>query len=214
LYACTAVFLTNRHIEVSIKWSYNLSKPDTMASTLQQFLPRSIRPSTLLCGMHTTRNGNTNTNTNTPTDNQYGTDDIVEPVSPRPRRKSGTSRLRRFSRRVSSIQEKHQKKKTRKGSLTATSLAQVSSSFLILDEETFPVFVVPTQKEPTPLVLQWMEDECPHDLVPKILAFCGPQTTAALSKCGSRFWYQLIGKDETWKVLCEELYKVGTMNYE
>lgn len=56
-------------------------------------------------------------------------------------------------------------------------------------------------------LLQWMERECPQDVVPKILAFCGPQTTAALFQC-NRFWHQLISSERTWRVLCEELYKV------
>jgi hypothetical protein len=56
-------------------------------------------------------------------------------------------------------------------------------------------------------VLQRIETNLPHDVIPKILAFCGPQTTAKLQRC-SRFWYATISSDQTWRVLCEELYKV------
>lgn len=55
-------------------------------------------------------------------------------------------------------------------------------------------------------VLKWMERDCPQDVIPKILAFCGPQTTSTLYQC-NRFWHGLIASDNTWRVLCEELYK-------
>lgn len=57
-------------------------------------------------------------------------------------------------------------------------------------------------------VLSWLERDCPGDLVPRILAFAGPQTTAALSRT-CRFWKEVIDMESTWRTLCEELYKVS-----
>jgi hypothetical protein len=56
-------------------------------------------------------------------------------------------------------------------------------------------------------VLFWMQHGCPQDVVPKILAYCGPKATATLYQC-SRFWRDLISEEDTWRIFCEELYKV------
>jgi hypothetical protein len=63
----------------------------------------------------------------------------------------------------------------------------------------------------TPNVMQFLTDVCPEDVLPKILAFAGPQKTAALSKI-NRVWRDVIADDWTWRVLCEELYKVCIRN--
>jgi hypothetical protein len=63
----------------------------------------------------------------------------------------------------------------------------------------------------TPNVLEFLTHVCPEDLIPNILAFAGPQKTAALSKV-NRVWRDMIAKDRTWRVLCEELYKVCFLN--
>jgi hypothetical protein len=65
------------------------------------------------------------------------------------------------------------------------------------------------QRQPKlqPNVLTFLTDLCPEDILPKILAFAGPQKTAALSKV-SRVWRDVINEDQTWRVLCEDLYKV------
>ena len=55
--------------------------------------------------------------------------------------------------------------------------------------------------------LAWLEQDCPCDLVPKILAYCGPQQVAALSKT-SKHWNNVAHQEKTWRILCEELYKV------
>jgi len=57
-----------------------------------------------------------------------------------------------------------------------------------------------------PNVMQWMQKDCPKDLVPLILAFAGPQKVAAIGKT-NRFWYQVMDQEETWSRLCECLYK-------
>ena len=55
--------------------------------------------------------------------------------------------------------------------------------------------------------LAWLEKECPGDIVPKVLAFCGPQQVAALSKT-NKHWNTIVRQERTWRVMCEELYKV------
>jgi F-box domain len=55
--------------------------------------------------------------------------------------------------------------------------------------------------------LQWLEEDCPSDIVPKILAYCGPQQVAALSKTNKN-WNAIVHQEKTWRVMCEELYKV------
>ena len=58
-------------------------------------------------------------------------------------------------------------------------------------------------------VMQWLEVCCPNDVVPKVLAFCGPQMVAALMGT-NRYWFQLIAQnDSTWRTLCEGMYKVS-----
>ena len=56
-------------------------------------------------------------------------------------------------------------------------------------------------------LMQWLETKCPGDCLPKVLAFCGPQQTAALSRT-NKHWNEVIRAESTWRVLCEELYKV------
>jgi hypothetical protein len=59
----------------------------------------------------------------------------------------------------------------------------------------------------TPNVMEFLIDVCPEDVLPKILAFAGPQKTATLSKV-NRVWRDVITEEWTWRVLCEDLYKV------
>jgi len=54
--------------------------------------------------------------------------------------------------------------------------------------------------------LVWMQSYCPNDILPKILAYAGPQMFAALNQT-SRFWHNLMQEESTWRVLCEDLYK-------
>ena len=60
-------------------------------------------------------------------------------------------------------------------------------------------------------VVQWLEACCPNDVVPKVLAFCGPQMVNTLMGT-NRYWYQLIAQtDSTWRSLCEGMYKVSPL---
>jgi hypothetical protein len=56
-------------------------------------------------------------------------------------------------------------------------------------------------------LMHFLIDVCPEDCLPKILAFCGPQRTAALARV-NRVWRDVISEEWTWRVLCEDLYKV------
>jgi hypothetical protein len=62
-------------------------------------------------------------------------------------------------------------------------------------------------------VMQWMEKLCPEDLLPKILSFAGPQSIACVSKV-NKHWDFIISKEATWRVVCEELYKVHSNNLD
>jgi len=60
-------------------------------------------------------------------------------------------------------------------------------------------------------LMSWLQTDCPPELLPRVLVFAGPQTTAALSMT-CRFWKQIIDQESTWKTLCEELYKVSQLH--
>ena len=70
-----------------------------------------------------------------------------------------------------------------------------------------PLAADTAQQHQTTSIVQWLETDCPQDVVPKILAFCGPQKTAALGRT-NRHWRNVMQQEGTWRVLCEELYKV------
>lgn len=182
-----------------------------MASTLQQLLPllpRSIRPMTVL-----ESNGDSN-------------DADPTPQSPRPKKKK-ESRMRRLSRRGSSAQRVVQdqdnnnnkkKKKSRLSSLTCSfgghhHHSHDNDNDALVERPPLLQIVVPITALPaaSPL-LHWLQhsNNCNSgallDLVPKILAFCGPKTTLALHQ-SNRFWHAMTTSEAFWKVQCEELYK-------
>lgn len=73
--------------------------------------------------------------------------------------------------------------------------------------------LVPTFSErPNNSVLQWLQTECPQDLVRKVIALAGPQTAASLAKT-NQYWKAVMDEEETWRALCEELYKVSHSYY-
>jgi len=55
-------------------------------------------------------------------------------------------------------------------------------------------------------VMHWMQNECPKDVVPLVLAFAGPQSIATIGKI-NRYWHQVIEQEATWRQLCESMYK-------
>ena len=184
-----------------------------MTSTLRdQLLPRSIRPSTFL---------------STVADEASRPLDSQSPYSPRPNRNKkhrDIFSLRRcLSRKASSttpqVQQEKKKKKSRKSSITGPTMiaAQNTAAAFALLEQAPPILRRRSSKPsstrlkaPPPNcnpLMQWLKSTCPRDVVPKIMAFCGPQTTATLGQC-NLFWRDLVASEETWRVLCEELYKV------
>lgn len=56
-------------------------------------------------------------------------------------------------------------------------------------------------------LMQWLQSDCPQDVLPRILAFAGPQKVATMSRT-NRFWHDLVSQESTWQTLCTELYKV------
>lgn len=54
--------------------------------------------------------------------------------------------------------------------------------------------------------MHWLQSDCPHDLIPRVIAYAGPQTAAALSQT-SKYWKEVMEQESTWRSLCEELYK-------
>jgi cytoskeletal protein RodZ len=60
----------------------------------------------------------------------------------------------------------------------------------------------------TPLnIMHLMQNDCPNDVLPLILAYIGPHKTAVIGRT-NRFWRQITAQESTWRRLCEELYKV------
>ena len=55
--------------------------------------------------------------------------------------------------------------------------------------------------------LVFLQEQCPEDVLPLILAFAGPQKAAALYRT-NRHWKNILEEEATWKVMCKELYKV------
>ena len=53
----------------------------------------------------------------------------------------------------------------------------------------------------------WMQQDCPTDILPKIMAYAGPQVASTLNKM-NRFWNATFQDESMWRIMCEELYKV------
>ena len=79
------------------------------------------------------------------------------------------------------------------------------NTFPVTEETSATKLILPQKELTSPL--EWLERACPSDIVPKVLAFCGPQKVAALSKT-SKHWNTVVHQENTWRVMCEELYKV------
>lgn len=56
------------------------------------------------------------------------------------------------------------------------------------------------------LLMEWLQSDCPQDVILKILAFTGPKMVTKLSQT-NRFWNTIIAQEKTWRTLSEELYK-------
>lgn len=56
-------------------------------------------------------------------------------------------------------------------------------------------------------IVHWLSNGCPEDVVPHILAFAGPHTAASFSRV-NKHWNKVMKEEETWRIMCEGLYKV------
>jgi len=104
-------------------------------------------------------------------------------------------------------------------------MSSLDSSSFSLDDSSFSMGLPPTSAEPVshrPIrflrqkrlacdpsssnLMEWLQSECPQDLIPKILAFTGPKMVVKLSQT-NKFWNTIIAEEQTWRTLSEELYK-------
>ena len=56
-------------------------------------------------------------------------------------------------------------------------------------------------------VLEWMSDDAPSELLPRILSFCGSRQLNALSRA-NKGWNAVVKDDSIWRTLCEDTHKV------
>uniref|UniRef100_A0A7S2EU66 F-box domain-containing protein n=1 Tax=Ditylum brightwellii TaxID=49249 RepID=A0A7S2EU66_9STRA len=63
-----------------------------------------------------------------------------------------------------------------------------------------------TANEQTNNVLQWMHDDAPHDILPKILSFAGPRKMDTLSRV-NKSWRKIILSETVWRTACEDTRK-------
>ena len=81
-----------------------------------------------------------------------------------------------------------------------------TNSGLVMDQSKTEGVILAIQKPKN--VMQWLNSECPTDVLPHILAFCGPQMTNRLRQV-NQFWRRTVQEEGTWKVLCQDMHKVG-----
>jgi len=55
-------------------------------------------------------------------------------------------------------------------------------------------------------VMSWLQDEAPHDIIPKVLSFAGPQMTQLMSRV-NKSWYQICTSEAVFRTLCEDYGK-------
>ena len=59
----------------------------------------------------------------------------------------------------------------------------------------------------TKIVLEWMHDDAPPELLPKLFSFCGSRQMNALSRV-NKAWNAVMKDESVWRVLCEDTHKV------
>ena len=57
-------------------------------------------------------------------------------------------------------------------------------------------------------VVDWMKDDAPRDVLPKILSFLGSRKMNALSKV-NQAWNKIVKDESVWRVVCEDTRKVS-----
>jgi hypothetical protein len=55
-------------------------------------------------------------------------------------------------------------------------------------------------------VLEWLDDDAPSELLPKILSFCGSRKMHALSRVNKK-WNAIMKDEYVWRTLCEDTHK-------
>jgi len=55
-------------------------------------------------------------------------------------------------------------------------------------------------------VLEWMKEDAPPELLPKLLSFCGSRRMATLSRV-NKAWNGVMKDESVWRVLCEDTHK-------
>jgi len=55
-------------------------------------------------------------------------------------------------------------------------------------------------------VLEWMKEDAPPELLPKLLSFCGSRKMNALSKV-NKAWNDVMKDEAIWQVVCEDTHK-------
>mmetsp|Transcript_7979 Transcript_7979/g.14357 ORF Transcript_7979/g.14357 Transcript_7979/m.14357 type:complete len:804 (-) Transcript_7979:130-2541(-) len=55
-------------------------------------------------------------------------------------------------------------------------------------------------------VLEWMREDAPPELLPKLLSFCGSRKMNALSRV-NKAWNEVMKDESVWRVLCEDTHK-------
>ena len=55
-------------------------------------------------------------------------------------------------------------------------------------------------------VLEWLDDDVPSELLPRILSFCGSRKLHALARVNKK-WNSVIKDESIWQTLCEDTHK-------
>ena len=70
---------------------------------------------------------------------------------------------------------------------------------------------VPQQQLRQKNVLEWMKEDAPPELLPKLLSFCGSRQMNALSRV-NKAWNGVMKDESVWKVACEDTHKVRMLD--
>jgi hypothetical protein len=121
----------------------------------------------------------------------------------RPANTTSASASPRILRRLSGSLIRRRSAIRKTGHAAAASSSSPSSS-------SSPLGLKQHQSEPSsnPAMVTFLQGgACPRDVLPLVLAYAGPRTAQALART-DRFWHNLLREEGTWKVQCQELYKV------
>ena len=60
-------------------------------------------------------------------------------------------------------------------------------------------------------ILEWMQQDAPPELLPKLLSFVGSRKMAALGRA-NRAWNETTKDESVWRMMCEDTHKVRVLN--